>query len=136
MVGAVTLIANAHGNPWGVMSLSILRHSPFHSWLIPGILLLICNGLLPLWVLWLVLKQKTLYEVWIAIQGCVLLGWLAAEIGMLRVVVGPTYLYGTVGLILAATGLTLQRRRLGRQSPSVDNHQHSSKFIIMTEVGT
>ena len=114
MVGGATLIANAHGNPWGVMPQSLLAHSPFNSYLIPGILLMACNGVMPLWVLWLVLKQKPRYELWIAFQGCVLLGWLAAAVSMVRVAIGPTYAFGAVGIIFAATGVALQRRRHGR----------------------
>ncbi len=49
--GRAVLIAKAHSNPWGMMPLSLLAYSPFHSWLIPGMILLVSNGLLALWVL-------------------------------------------------------------------------------------
>ena len=52
IVGAIPLLLHPAGEPWG-MPLSLLRHSPFHSYLVPGIILLMANGLLSLWVLWL-----------------------------------------------------------------------------------
>ena len=108
LYGGAVLIANAHGNPWGMMPLSLLEHSPFHSWLIPGILLLTANGVLGLWVLWLVLAHWRHDALWTMFQGCVLLGWLTVECVMLRMVIWPHYLYGAVGLGLILTGAVLR----------------------------
>ena len=108
--GGAKLIANAHGNPWGMMPLSLLRFSPFHSWLIPGILLLVANGLLALWVLWQVLAQRPGYGLWTALQGFVLLGWLIVECAMLRLVLWPHYFYGALALLLIAAGFALRHR--------------------------
>ena len=107
--GGLTLIANAHGNPFGLMPQSFLQFSPFHSYLIPGMILLVANGLLPLWVLVLVALRRRLSGLWMAVQGCVLLGFLAAECWMLRVVVWPHVFYGAVGLLLIVIGLLLHR---------------------------
>jgi hypothetical protein len=91
------------------MPQSLLRHSPFHSYLIPGIILLMANGLLSLWVLWLAVRRHPGYGWWVAAQGCVLLGWLAVEVAMLRLVVWPHYLFGGVALALVVSGLALAR---------------------------
>jgi len=109
LYGGVVLIANAHGNPWGMMPLSLLAHSPFHSWSIPGAILLTANGLLSLWVLWLVLAHWPHDGVWAMFQGCVLIGWLTVECLMLRTIVWPHYMYGAVGLALIALGAVLRR---------------------------
>ncbi len=50
IVGGVHLIVHPHENQWGVRPLSLLQYSSFHSYLIPGIILLVSNGLLPLWI--------------------------------------------------------------------------------------
>jgi hypothetical protein len=89
------------------MPQSLLRHSPFRSYLIPRIILLLANGLLSLWVLWLTLRRHSGYGWWVAIQGCALLGWLVVEVAMLRLAVWPHYLYGAVALALVVTGLVL-----------------------------
>ncbi len=109
LYGGAVLILDAHGNPWGMMPLSVLDHTPFHSWLIPGIVLLTANGVLALWVLWLVLAHWRHDGLWAILQGCVLLGWLTVECIMLRTVIWPHYMYGAVGLALIVTGVVLRR---------------------------
>jgi len=108
LYGGAVLILDAHANPWGVMPLSLLEHSPFHSWLIPGIVLLTANGLLGLWVLWLVLAHWRHDGLWAILQGCVLLGWLTVECIVLRTVIWPHYMYGAVGLVLILSGAALR----------------------------
>jgi hypothetical protein len=57
--------------------------------LVPGIIPLVANGLLSLWVLRLAMRRHPGYGWWVAAQGWVLLGWLAVEVAMLRLVVWP-----------------------------------------------
>jgi len=115
VVGAVPLLIHPADEPWA-MPQSLLRHSPFHSYLIPGLILLLANGLLSLWVLWLTLRRRPGYGWWVAAQGCVLLGWLVVEVLMLRLVVWPHYLYGAVGLVLVVGGTALSRDAATRVS--------------------
>jgi len=76
------------------------QHSPFHSYLIPGIVLLLANGLLPVWILWVLFKQKPNSGFWTTFQGSVLLGWLIVQCLMLRLFTWPHYLYGANALVL------------------------------------
>ena len=108
LYGGSVLIVNAHGNPWGMMPLSLLEHTPFHSWLVPGIVLLTANGVLGLWVLGLVLAHRRQDGLWTIFQGCVLLGWLTVECVLLRTVIWPHYMYGAVGLALILLGALLR----------------------------
>lgn len=110
LAGAWPMIFDPYGQEHN-LPLLLLRNSPFHSFLIPGLLLLAANGLLACWVLWLVLKRKSGYGLWIAFQGCVLLGWLVVECWMLRLLFWPQYLYGAVALALIGTGFVLRRDR-------------------------
>jgi hypothetical protein len=57
IVGAIPLILHSTGEPW-TMPQTSLQHSPFHSYLVPGIILLLANGLLSLWVLWLTMRRR------------------------------------------------------------------------------
>jgi len=109
-VGSAKLISDPNGNPWGVMPQSLLQHSPFHSYLIPGIVLLAANGLLALWVLYLTITRGPHLGIWIAFQGFILLGWLMVECLMVRMVIWPHYLYGGVALTLILFGFLLWRR--------------------------
>lgn len=106
------MIVHPLGNEMSLMPLSLLEHSPFHSYLIPGIILLVANGLLALWVLLLAIRRKPRHGLWTAFQGCVLLGWLIVECIMLRLVIWPHYLYGAVALVLIASGLILRRESI------------------------
>lgn len=113
IAGSIPMIADPLGTSWGIMPLSMLQHSPFHSYLIPGIILLGANGLLPLWLLWLVIRRNPRCGLWTAFQGCVLLGWLVVECWMIRMVIWPHYLYGALAVALIVCGLALRREPVG-----------------------
>ncbi len=108
IVGAVPMLIDPHGEPWQ-MQQRLLEHSPFHSFLAPGLLLLVLNGLASVSMLFLALRRAPRYGLWIAAQGCILLGWLIAECILIRLVIWPHYLYGAVSLVLIASGLALNR---------------------------
>ena len=118
VVGAVPMIAGSFLPVGELMPLSLLRFSPFHSYLIPGLILLAANGLLALAVLWLVAWRKPRHGLWTVFQGCVLLGWLVVECWMLRLVMWAHYLYGAVALLLIVTGLLLWRNAATPQAHS------------------
>jgi hypothetical protein len=93
------------------MPLSLLEHSPFRNFLIPGIILLVANGLLSFVVLVLALKRRAGYGNWVALQGCVLCGWITVEVILLRTAVWPHYVYWGVALLLFACGMALAREK-------------------------
>src|SRR5664279_2553622 len=96
------------------MPLSMLEHSPFHSYLIPGILLLVGNGLLSLLVLLLTVRRARHYGWWIVLQGCVLAAWILAEFALLRMYFWPQAVYlGLATLLILAGGMLI-----GRESES------------------
>jgi hypothetical protein len=106
--GSIPMIADPHGAPTG-MPQSLLQYSPFPSFLVPGLTLLIANGLLALWVMWLALAQIHRFGQWTVLQGFVLLAWLVIECILLRMVIWPHYLYGAVAVGLIAAGALLWR---------------------------
>lgn len=118
--GAVPMIAASLTNTPGPIPLSVLRHTPFHSFLVPGIILFCANGLLALLILWMALVRKPGYGLWIGLQGCVLLGWIVIQCILLRTVVGLHILYGTAGLVLIALGLILRNER-GQPHPLMES---------------
>jgi len=108
LVGAVPLIVNPGGEPWSFPQ-SLLQYSPFRSYLVPGIILLIANGLFSVWALWLTVSRRPGYGWWVIVQGVVLLGWLIVEVAMLRLMVWPHYLYGAVAMVLVISGIAIVR---------------------------
>ncbi|MDR3741513.1 MAG: hypothetical protein P4L40_21050 [Terracidiphilus sp.] len=109
IAGAVPMIVSALRGTPGYLPLSLLEHSPFHSYLVPGILLLVANGLLALWTLAQLLRCARHAAAWVAVQGAVLLGWLAVECVMLRMVMWLHWFYGAIGVLLVVAGLALRR---------------------------
>ena len=107
LAGAIPMLLHPQGSV--MMPLSLLSRSPFHSFLIPGLVLLTANGLLALGVLWSAWVRRPNYGMWVAIQGCVLLGWLITQVSMLRMVVWLHYLYGAVAIALIVAGFALWR---------------------------
>lgn len=109
--GAALLLLNPLGSPTEI-PVSVLQHSPFHSFLIPGLLLLVSSGLLGTGVFLLTLFRVCRYGWWIGVQGGVLFAWITAEVIMLRTVVWLHYLYWGVALLLIACGSRLRNQCL------------------------
>jgi len=107
VVGAIPLILHPRQQPWH-MSPSLLERSPFPSFLVPGIILLVFNGALCLFILTATLRRRAGYGWWVAAQGCVLLGWIITECAMIRLVIWPQYLYGAIGVALIIAGCSLR----------------------------
>jgi hypothetical protein len=108
LVGAIPMLLDPSGSPMD-MPQSLLQYSPFHSYLIPGILLLGANGLLAFWVFWRVMMARPRHGLWTMMQGCILWVWLLVECLMLRLVIWAHYFYAAVGLVLILSGLALRR---------------------------
>lgn len=108
VVGAVPMILWPLQTQWNLLPVSVLQYSPFHSFLIPGIILLVANGFLAFWVLWCVMTRRSLYGLWTAFQGFVLLGWLVIECWMIRAVGWAHYFYALIAMALIALGFAIR----------------------------
>ncbi len=110
IAGGVPMIVSSLRHSNGLIPLSLLQYSPFRSYLVPGIILLLSNGLLPLWIYLRVKRRQPLYGLWTALQGCVLFGWLTVECIMLRLVAWLHLFYFAIALLLIVCGFVLSRR--------------------------
>jgi hypothetical protein len=121
MAGLVFLGATAVAGAWPLlkdpsgellkMPVSLLQHTPFHSYLIPGIVLLVCNGLFSFLVLLFTIRHVRNYGSWIVIQGIVLAIWLLTEIVWIRMIFWAQGVYFVVASMLILTGWALTGRR-------------------------
>ena len=71
------------GDPSGKsiqIPLKVLEGTPFDDFLIPGIILLFAIGFLSIVVAIMTFKRSRYYPKFIVLQGCMLIGWLSAEI--------------------------------------------------------
>ena len=108
--GAWMLITDPSGGKFE-WSLDLLIGTRFNSFLLPGIILMIANGILPLYITVSILQKKK-YASWLILfQGMVVLGWLSAQL-----IFNPDFFvaeihlttYG-VGILLGIIGWTLHR---------------------------
>ena len=66
------------------MSTDYIRHSPFRSFLVPGIVLFTVNGLLAIIAATFTMLRGWRYQDLIFLQGLVLNGWIAVQVVMVR----------------------------------------------------
>ncbi len=112
IVGAIPLIIDPSGGLLR-MPLSLIRHSPFQSFLIPALILLLANGFLSIVILFAEVRRARGHALMVIFQGCVLAGWITIEVIIMRTVVSFHYFYWGVALVLVLSGLAL-RRTAGR----------------------
>ncbi len=110
IAGSIPMILDPSGGLLR-MPLSLLEHSPFHSFLIPGIILLLTNGLVVVVVFLAAARRVEGYGNLVATQGVVIIGWITVEVIFLRTAVWPHYVYWAVGLVLIVCGIALRRDR-------------------------
>ncbi len=110
VMGGLPLIVDPTGRLLH-MPLILLKHSPFHSFLIPGIILFVANGLVSLVIFSATMRRTSGYGNMVASQGIVIAGWITVEVIFLRLVVWPHYVYWGVGLVLIGCGVILRRGR-------------------------
>jgi hypothetical protein len=92
------------------MSLDWLKHTPFHDYLIPGIILLIANGIFSVGVLIAIILRIRLVTWLIMAQGTVLLGWISVQVLMIKIINFHHFVFVSIGIVLIITGWQLKRQ--------------------------
>lgn len=99
--GSYAMIADPHG---GVLDVELLDGSPFDSFIIPGITLLVTSGLFPVVVLVGALRRAAWANSGHLAVGVVLVGWISAQVMFIGYVswMQPTFfIYGLLVIALA-----------------------------------
>ena len=91
------------------MSLSWLRHSPFSDYLIPGLVLLVVNGLGSFFVWWALLFKWKNRAWFVVAEGILLGGWILIQLLMVQTFNLLHLIFITVALSLTLLGWWLQR---------------------------
>ena len=79
VVGGLALWMEPSG-AWLGMDRSLLAASPFADFEIPGLVLLLANGVLPLGAALAVWARSPRAPWWVAASGLVLVGWIAVQL--------------------------------------------------------
>jgi hypothetical protein len=107
LAGGALLFAYPDGSGLG-MPLSMLEHTGFTSFRIPGLILFVVNGVLPLVSAIATLRRLPWASRSVIAVGVLLVGWITVQVVLLRSFYAP--LHGTyllLGLVIAALGLVL-----------------------------
>jgi hypothetical protein len=103
-------LISSHWNPDAFLSVEELAGTPFSSWLIPGVLLVLLNGVLPSLVAVGAMMEKPWARWGHPIVGLVLTAWIVVQVAIIGYghILQPIYLaWGVVMLVL---GLVAARR--------------------------
>lgn len=106
--GGWNLIAYPDGSSLH-MAQSYLQYSPFSTYLIPGIVLFIVNGIGSFAVLFTMIGNVKRYPLFVIAQGVVLTGWIVVQMLMVRMVFYLHVVLGVVGILLILGGWQLHK---------------------------
>lgn len=108
--GGFQLITDPTGSSMQ-MPLSFLRHSPFQNYLVPGIILIMVNGVFSFITLPFIFIKSKVYPWFILTQGILLSGWIIVQIILLRMFYVPLHAtFLVIGICLVGCGLYLKRK--------------------------
>jgi hypothetical protein len=86
------------------MPISYLRYGPFTSYLIPGLILFVVNGIQSFFTLIITLFEKIEPYRLIVVQGCLLTGWIVVESLLMWTISGLHLVFGLTGILLIIGG--------------------------------
>ena len=89
------------------LSLKLLEHSPFTNYLVPGVVLFIANGLLPIIIFVAVIVNYRRYALLVTAQGVILTGWIAVQLILLQTANLWHLILGLTGIALIVLGWRL-----------------------------
>lgn len=104
--GGGNLILHPDGSTLG-LPLHLLDGTPFSNYAIPGVVLILANGILSLLTAAFVLLKTPHFKCYILAQGCILLGWLFIQVLLIKMLFFLHYVMGAVGLLLVICGVLL-----------------------------
>jgi hypothetical protein len=107
LAGGSSLILDPTGKTLG-MPMDLLNQTIFKSFLIPGILLYVFNGLLSILISIAAIFKIQFYDILISIQGYVSLTWIIIQVLIIGDIVVLHYVYGAIAIILIIVGFLLK----------------------------
>jgi len=108
--GAFMLISDPSGEKFE-WSLELLNRTPFETYLLPGIVLLMVNGLLPIFVAISIMLKKKYAITLILFQGVAVIIWLSVQLLLNPDFFTPVTHYPSysIGVVLVIIALLLRR---------------------------
>lgn len=111
LAAGFSMIAEPTGKDLGMTVDTILQHSPFHSFLIPGIALFSTIGIGIIITLIAFRKKWNNYNLVVLAQGAIITGWIVIQVIFLRQFNWMHAVIGSIGLYTIVWGYMLTRLR-------------------------
>lgn len=92
------------------MPVSLLEHSPFSTFLIPGLILFLLNGVSSIVIAVFVIRVYRYYPELVIFQGIVQDLWIVAQLIMIQSISVLHYVFFTVGSLLIISGAVLRKK--------------------------
>lgn len=89
------------------ISTTLLRGSIFKDYFFPGLILLIANGIVPLFVAAAAAKKYKYYSLLSVMQGVILVIWITVEALIIKQVQFLQLIYNFMGIFFIVAGITL-----------------------------
>ncbi|MDD3078384.1 MAG: hypothetical protein PHH37_04660 [Paludibacter sp.] len=109
IIAGVLFIIDPNGQMMG-MSTDYLKYAPFRNYLIPGIILLIVNGLFNIWATIKTFNKSKYHPIYIMLQGVLLSGWIIVQMLMVRDVNILHAIMISIGIMLIFMGYRLNSK--------------------------
>jgi hypothetical protein len=102
--GGYILVSDPSGRTMQI-SLDFLKHSPFHDYLIPGLILLVALGGGSVITALMAIAKSRSYPIAVSFMGCVLIIWIVVQMVMLQVLFYLQFVIGGIGILLLVMGM-------------------------------
>ena len=113
LAGGAILFFSPDGSAFA-MPLSMLDHSGFTTFLVPGLILFVVNGLFPLLSAVATLRRIPWASHSVVAVGVLLVGWITVQVALLRSFHPLHGAYLLLGFVIATLGVMIHRSPLRR----------------------
>jgi len=103
LIAGALFIADPSGKLMG-MTIDYLKDAPFSSFLIPGIVLFVVNGVLNISAGILTIRNHAAAARFVMLQGLLLCGWIVVQILMVRDINALHLVMFSIGVVLIGLG--------------------------------
>ncbi|MBK6979421.1 MAG: hypothetical protein IPH28_21945 [Cytophagaceae bacterium] len=110
LIAGFLFIMDPSGQKMG-MTTDFLKFSPFVTYLIPGIVLFVVNGIFNLVATYFLIKNKPTALAMVIFQGVILCGWIFAQVLMVKEINPLHVIMFLVGVILIVSGYLLKNNK-------------------------
>ena len=111
IIGGGFLIADPLGTKMG-LTVNLLRHSAFHNFLVPGILLMLFNGVLSLVALVFTVFNYSKAHWLIIGQGAISFAWIIAELLIIKDLSPMHLIFGAIAVVLLICGMMMRAKSI------------------------